>query len=327
MHIEECYLHVLDFLNGTRVYSEVPMKLDADIEEYVMSHIEHFFSGYDVSTLAVNTEMPIWSMLEKSRENGFAALSLEVADTFYGEMEKSEDIKACDLICARVDLDGKEYFAFIKLNFKVSYVHMIETEEQSISNRIVRHISTLPQKTQSADEGFVLDWMDEKILVKDKSVTIDGKKVKYISTAFLGGTERMTPKKAVDVLTKSAEKIMGKYQSEGLVQQAKIRNAIHELIDENGSLEPSQIANACFESHEERSAYQDILSEKGLMDTAWEIAETHKKKLKRTQKIKTASGVEIILPYDYAAQDDNLEISTNPDGTVEIQLKNLGELI
>jgi hypothetical protein len=327
MHIEECFLHVLDYLNGTRVYSQIPMKLDADIEEYVISHIDHFFSGYDVSTLPVNTQMPIWKMMENSRDQGFSALSLEVADAFYGEMTKSEDIKPCDLICARIDLDGKEYFAFIKLNFKTSYVHLIETEEESISNKIVRHVSTLPQKTQSADEGFVLDWMDEKVLVKDKLVTIDGKKTKYISNVFLGGSESLTPKKAVDVMTKTAEKIMNKYQSEGLVHQAKVRNAIHELIDENGSLDPAQIASACFDSHEERTAYQEAISEKGLMDTAWEIAETHKKKLKRTQKIKTASGVEIILPYEYAAKDDNLEISTKPDGSVEIQLKNLGELI
>jgi len=57
------------------------------------------------------------------------------------------------------------------------------------------------------------------------------------------------------------------------------------------------------------------------------LNEAQTKKLKRTQRIKTASGVEIILPFEYVSRTENLSIVNHPDGSVSIELKNLGELL
>ncbi|MBM7562200.1 nucleoid-associated protein [Fusibacter tunisiensis] len=327
MEIKACYLHVLDFVGSTRIYSERPMELDADIEAYVVTRIQGFFDGYDVFEVPLVESAPLFGLMEKSKTVGFKNLGLGVADLFYEAMERSEDIKPCDLICAHIEEEGVEFFAFVKLNFKTSYVHLVETEDQSVINRIVRHVSTLPQKTQAPDEGFVVDWAGGKVLVKDKQVTLDGRRVSYISDLFLGGSYKPSPKKAMDVLVKTAEKVAQNFQSEGLVQTSRVRAAIQDLVETSEAIEPNQVAQACFETYEEREAYREAIADKGLEDAALTIGETHRKKMKRTQKIKTASGVEITLPYAYVAEGDNFEMTTNPDGTVSIQLKNLGALL
>lgn len=327
IQIKECYLHILDYINDTKVFSEMPMVLDADIEEYVSKHIESFFEGYDVSDMKLNNSMKVHQMIMESQSSGFASLGLNVADVFLEEMSKSEDIKPCDLICALIEREDKEYMAFIKLNFKTSYVHLVEMEGHVIANKIIRHVSTLPHKTQTVDEGFVVDWMSGKAFIKDKIVTVDGKKRAYIANAFFANTTVLTPKKAVDIMTKTAEKIVQKYQDNNIVSLAKVRSTIHDLIDSDVEMTSESIAEQCFETAAEREAYSEEISKKGLDDRSWTVDEAHKKKIKRSQKIKTASGVEIVLPYDYTANGENLEIINHPDGTLSIQLKNLGELL
>ncbi|MDW7661348.1 MAG: hypothetical protein SCL54_08045, partial [Bacillota bacterium] len=67
IQIKECYLHILDYINDTKVFSEVPMVLDADIEEYVAKHIESFFEGYDVSDILLNNTMKAHQMIMTSQ--------------------------------------------------------------------------------------------------------------------------------------------------------------------------------------------------------------------------------------------------------------------
>ena len=47
----------------------------------------------------------------------------------------------------------------------------------------------------------------------------------------------------------------------------------------------------------------------------------------RTHKIKTDIGIEISIPIDYFQNKDYVEFFNNPDGTLSIELKNIGKLM
>ena len=322
MQIFEAYLHVLDARSDVRLFSERPMALDAEIEDYIQKHIEGFFEHLDILVLSSES-----TALANQDTKDFKEVSLQVADLFFESMEKTEDIKPCDLMCIYFERDGNRYYGFLKLNFRTSYAHAVELENQLLVNKIIRQVTTLPYKSQKVEEGFLLDLEHKRALIKDKTVLIDGVKVKYISENVLALKSGLTPKKTIEIMSKAAQVIAEKYDAQPMVKSAQIKHKITEQLDLQGELDIQNIVESCFDTGLAREAFVQALDDKGIDPEALVINETQKKKLKRTQKIKTASGVEIILPFEYVSRSENMEIVNHPDGSVSIELKNLGELI
>ena len=113
MKIEEAYLHVLDANANIKLLSERPMALDVDVEEYAIKHVEGFFEHLDIVETALMQTTKI-----DYRNDDFKLLTIEIADLFFDAMQKSEDIKACDLMCLKFEREDEHFVGFLKLNFK-----------------------------------------------------------------------------------------------------------------------------------------------------------------------------------------------------------------
>lgn len=322
MQIKEAYLHVLDVISDVKLLSERPTEIDFEIEDYVEKHVGVFFDNLDISTMDYTPNSKV--TLEG---HVFKEVSLQVADLFYDAMTYSEDIKPCDLMCIHFEREDRDYYGFLKLNFRTSFAHAVELQENLIVNKIIRQVTTLPYKSQKVEEGFLIDLTENKVLVKDKQVTIDGYKSRYITEKVLCLNGVMTTKRKIDLITKTAEKVIEKYDDQPLVKTAKLRKMVTEHLDESGSLDMQNIVSECFDTEVSKDAYLKELDEKGVNPDSLKMNEGQTKKLKRTQRIKTASGVEIILPFEYVSRSENLNIVNNSDGSVSIELKNLGELL
>lgn len=118
MQIVEAYLHVLDAQSNVKLLSERPMQLDLEISEYASKHIEGFFEHLDISTSDLINATKL-----SSERLDFKELSLAVADLFYEVMQKTDDIKPCDLMCLKFNREGIDFIGFLKLNFRTSYAH------------------------------------------------------------------------------------------------------------------------------------------------------------------------------------------------------------
>lgn len=323
MQIKEAYLHVIDAVNDVKLLSEKAMQIDFEIEEYAIKHTEIFKDHLDISELPLNLQ----TKLGLSENSDFKEVSLQVADLFFGVMQQTDEIKPCDLMCLSCEDENGSFYAFLKLNFRTSFAHAVELEENLIINKIVRQVTTLPYKSQKVEEGFLIDFNTDTIYVKDKQVTIDGNKVKYITEKILGTFGALTTKRKIDLITKTAEKVIEKFDDQPLIKTAKMRQMVTEQLDQTGSIDLSPIVDACMDTQVAKDTYYQSLNEKGVDSEGVKLNEAQAKKLKRTQRIKTASGVEIILPFEYVSRTENLSIVNHPDGSVSIELKNLGELL
>ena len=322
MQIKEAYLHVLDVISDVKLLSERATEVDVEIEDYVEKHVGVFFENLDISTIDYNNSSKV-----QIEGHSFKEVSLQVADLFYDAMIYSEDIKPCDLMCIHFEKEDREYYGFLKLNFRTSFAHAVELQDNLIINKIIRQVTTLPYKSQKVEEGFLIDLTEHKVLVKDKLVTIDGAKSKYITEKVLCLNGVLTTKRKIDLITKTAEKVIEKYDNQPMIKTAQLRKMVTEHLDESGSLNMDRIVNTCFDTEIAKETYLKELDEKGVNPESLQINEGQTKKLKRTQRIKTASGVEIILPFEYVSRSENLNIVNNPDGSVSIELKNLGGLL
>ncbi len=323
MQIKEAYLHVIDAVNDVKLLSEKAMQIDVEIEEYAIKHTEIFKDHLDISELPLSAQ----TRLGLSENRDFKEVSLQVADLFFDAMQQTDEIKPCDLMCLSLEDENGSFYAFLKLNFRTSFAHAVELEENLIMNKIVRQVTTLPYKSQKVEEGFLIDFSTDTVFVKDKQVTIDGNKVKYITEKILGTFGALTTKRKIDLITKTAEKVIEKYDDQPLIKTAKMRQMVTEQLDQTGSIDLSPIVEACMDTQVAKDTYYQSLTEKGVDSEGVKLNEAQTKKLKRTQRIKTASGVEIILPFEYVSRTENLSIVNHPDGSVSIELKNLGELL
>ncbi|HAS73370.1 MAG TPA: hypothetical protein DCS67_04430 [Clostridiales bacterium UBA8960] len=322
MRITEAYLHVLDANSDVKLLSERHMHIDLEIEDYASKHIEGFFEHLDIATNEIDAIQKMNPLSDDFKET-----TLNVAELFFDVMKQCEEIKPCDLMCLKFEREGATLIGFLKLNFRTSFAHAVELEDNLIVNKIIRQVTTLPYKTQKVEEGFLVDLTHRQVFIKDKTVTVDGRKTKYISEYVLGVGHTLTPKRKIDLIAKTAQKVIEKYDDKPLIATAKIKQMITSHLDESGGVNMESIVASCFDTEVAKDAYLSELNDKGIDPDSITINETQKKKLKRTQKIKTASGVEIILPFEYVSRSENLEIVNHPDGSVSIQLKNLGELL
>lgn len=322
MQITEAYLHVLDAQSNVKLLSERPMQLDLEISAYADKHIEGFFEHLDISTSDL-----IHATRITHERSDFKQLALAVADLFFDVMQKTEDIKPCDLMCLKFEREGIDYAGFLKLNFRTSYAHAVEIEDNLITNKIIRQVTTLPYKSQKVEEGFIIDMTHNKALIKDKLVMIEGSKTRYIAEEVLGLRSEMTVKRKIDLITKTAQKVMEKYDDQPMVKTAAVKKMITAHLDDHGAIDMATIVNQCFDTKVAREAYIQELEDKGIEPESLLINASQSKKLRRTQKIKTASGVEIVLPFEYVSRRENLNIVTHPDGTISIELRNLGEIL
>lgn len=320
----EAYMHIIDVVGGTKVYSENPMAIDEVTEDYIITQLEGFFEGLDIGKTVVTEDS---KMREIMASEDFKTFSLKVADAFIDIMEKCLDVKSCDLLCVLFQRGGKEYTAALKLNYKPSFSHMVAMEENAITNNLIVHQTTLPPKSQKVEEGFLLDLHGGEAYIKDKQITLDERKCAYISECVFGIQKPVTPKRAINDITKAAEKVVEKYKDNPMVETAKVRAVVESVIDNYGYVDAAVICDKCFDTEAEKEAFNQAVSQKGVDVAPWDVPESQRSKIKRTQKIKTSSGVEIVVPYAYMAREENLEITNHEDGSISIKLMNLGELL
>ncbi len=75
-------------------------------------------------------------------------------------------------------------------------------------------------------------------------------------------------------------------------------------------------------------ACMDIFEEQGITEEAIELQQAYKiGKKYTTHKLKTNTGIEIKLPVQILNDPNTVEIITNPDGTLEVRVKNIATLI
>jgi len=322
IQILEGYLHILE---DELVPSDVPLLSDPAIIDYLEGHFIKLFEAIDTIRTVATEQSKIVTLLEASKQTGdFKAFTLALADAFSDLMKQSDDIKSGVLACVIFELEGQTYFGLLKLNFRVSYFHNVSMEAEKVSHQLATKHTSLPSKNQRVSEALIINLETLELYIRDKEITVDGRKTPYLTEQILGLERRMSMKRTLDIVTKTPKDDAQPMQE--VVQKAKVTQYVQKQLDEGTPINVRAIAEACFDSETEREAYENQVRAKGVFEETIEIPPEQPVKVKETQKIKTTSGVEITLPAGYLAEESNLEIAYETDGSMTIKLKHLGEM-
>ena len=193
-------------------------------------------------------------------------------------------------------------------------------------NEIIRHYAILPSPSQRIESCAFVDVQTGDVRYADKSRTIDGQPVALLPDRLLESTRSLSPKESVKAVSAIVEKIAEEHGQNTAEALSKAKNYLVETGESGERIQPQTMGAEIFESSPAMQA--EFVEEVKLAGMPETIPMDRKAvQVSRTHKIRTDTGIEIRFPVDYFDNQDYMEFINNPDGTLSIELKNIGKII
>ena len=208
LKVDRAILHVFDFDSGSTYLSERPLDLTVRAtRSYVQRHLRKISANAESRHGSFAPDSGFAAELQRYLvgEREFVEFSVEIAQWFWEELRRSEDLEQCDLLVADfTDTDGagekdgeeggpsfdgpagRRFFAILLLPRRQAFVHEVGSD----ANDIARVDATLPNPSQKVASYVLVDAETGAIDFHDKERAVGGEKLMVIPERFLRGDRR-----------------------------------------------------------------------------------------------------------------------------------------
>jgi len=329
MNINHAILHILDFNSDVCVYSQEELDFSSlEVCELVEKRLLRITTDEGREEGTYTTESPMPAALTKYKDDGdFISLSTNLAERIHDSIARSEDPVSTDVLVVHFsqDEDG-EYLAVILMENKSAFTHRVTTEGDKVRNDIIRHHSILPGLTQQVQSFALMNLDGSTVSVRDKKRRIDGETAFLLKDEVIFCYTEVSAKEAVRVVRKIAGTVADDFGGNSALALSKGKQYLVENAETSPSFSPTEMGQAMFAGSDSmRQAYEERLQEANLPDS---VPLEHEFAIKtgRMQRIKTDTGIEIVVPAAYLSDPDFVEFIQNDDGTLSIAIKKIGKL-
>ena len=327
--IRKGIVHILDGELGYPVFSEQILDMSGDINDFFRMHIYKIISGDDMKKCYFDEEeSEVYGIVKSFDEENMVEDSKKIAGKLYELMNSNVTIPSADFAAITFQLKSVRYLAFLKMNYKESFVHMTQSSEEGANiNSIIKYQSTLPAASTKLSEAVVINLEDYSIRIIEKKYEINGEKCNYLSEVFLKCKAAMSSKSKLDIVTRAVEQVNKKHFADQPVAQMEAKRIIKEEIEEKGTINVEQISEKIYGKVPEIKEEFDAKMEKYHMQKA-EVKPQSEKTTKKFEKqyLKTDTGIEINIPMEQYQDANQVEFITNPDGTISVLIKNINKI-
>ncbi|MCQ2514189.1 MAG: nucleoid-associated protein [Ruminococcus sp.] len=329
MIIKKAILHILDFSSGMSIFSQQSLDFsDEAIHSYLEKHIEkiHKDSSKKSGTFLEESHFAMYFEQFRIDELDFTEFSNWIANTLNDNYSISEVSEPIDVLIIDYIYEEESYIGILLLSSKSTYTHQVMNDEGIIHNEIIRHYAILPNIGQKAGAYAFVNKDTKEIYFSDKKKSIDGRSVFIIPDILLECTSTVSAKEAVNIVKKAATEVAEEYGANVAVAVSKAKNYIVENSEVSESFCPFDLGDEVFsESPLMREAFEKKIEEKQVPKSV-KIEHQTAVKTSKSHKIKTDTGIEITFPVEYFENPEYIEFINNPDGTISIELKNIGKI-
>lgn len=330
MIIKKAVLHILDLNSNVSVLSQQPLDFsDTGVSEYIEKHIEKIHKDSSKKSGEFTPDSRFAMMLADYTHNelDFIELSTQIAGFMYEQLSISDRLEPSDLLIADCIYENVTYFVILLLANKTAFTHQVVNDESGLHNEIIRHYAILPPATQKPEAYAIINCDTMEVQFLDKRVSIDGQSVNILPERLLECTQQLSTKEAVKIVKQITESVAEEYGENSAMAVSKAKSIIAESAEEQDSICPFDLAEQVFsESPVMKEAFEKKAEEAQLPRDV-RIEKQFFTKSSRSHKIKTDTGIEITIPVEYFDNEEYLEFINNPDGTISIQLKNIGKIL
>jgi hypothetical protein len=213
------------------------------------------------------------------------------------------------------------------LDNKTAYTHQILDDDGAVYNKLIKHYAILPGASQKIEAYALIHCGDFSIRFVDKKRQMDGEDIYILPERLLQCTSVISAKDAVKLVSKIAAKVAEDHGGNTVEVLSKAKNYLVENAETAEAFSPQDLGAEVFAgSQAMRNEFAAQLEEAKLPADV-PIAKAFAERAGRSHKIKTDTGIEIIFPSEYIENTDYIQFINNPDGTISIELKNIGKII
>lgn len=325
--IRNAIMHILNTNNCQLEFSDTLLESDQDTYDFLRNHIYRILNSDETKDCEFKKESEVYNMIYGFIEKNMVSVSQQIAYKLFEIMYQNIDIPAADLFIVTFQVEGLIHMAILKMNYKESYIHSIEKNGHGISNTIKRYKSTLPSVSSKLTEAAVINLHDYTVKVIEKKYDINGIKTNYFSTLFLNCKTSLSTKVKLNIVTKAIDYINRKHFPDNYHKPMEAKGIIYQENIDNGSVLIEELGNQLYRGmpdiHKEffeRLEKYDL--EKG------EIKPKAKSTISKFEKqiLYTDQGFEIHIPMEQYLNPVNIAVRDNPDGTMEVTIKNISKI-
>ena len=341
LRISKAILHVFDFDSGSTFFSEGELDLsNRATRSYVQRHLRKICDNAESKHGEFSADSSFADELGNylKGQADFVGFSTQIAQWFWEELRRTEDLEQCDLLVADFtntdgvgesgdadDTDaafegaGKRLFAVVLLPRRQAFVHEVD----STSNEILRQDTTLPNPTQKVDSYVIIDADTMGIDFHDKDRGVAGESRQIIPELFLQCTEQASSHEVIDQVTVIVKDIAEEYGLTPAVEVSRAKAALARHADLEETVAPAEVGREVFEDRPELARhYEERVAERQLPEEV-PVRRGVANRLTKTHRIRTDTGIEIAFPSDLADKPGYIDFSTEPDGRISITISNV----
>lgn len=325
--IEHAILHILDYTSGVNVMSEGELDLnDSSTYAYLLKHLLQLLedSGHQAVFFEQDSSFESIILNYRKKAMDFITASLQMTELLESWFHDHPDLQALDVIILSYTVNTHPYLGMLVIADSEAYTHATDNHEGMLVNRIIKAHTVLPSASKKITAYALVSLEDGGITLSDKLRT-GAERTPRILHQVLQCTEA---KSADDVVKIVKEAVREAAEQHGEIPEAAVSRAkkfIQDNYERSDDLSPKELGEEIFAQQPEiQEAYQSMIEEAVLP----EKVEMPKPAVKRNsrQRMKTDTGIEISVPVEYFNNPDYVEITHHGDGTITIELKNIGKI-
>lgn len=327
--INNAILHILDFNSGVTVFSEQELDIKSNsVMAFLTKHIEKSYHDQSAKsgTFHPNSKFKQQMSDYLTGQLDFISFSVYVAELMYTAIAQSDVVDSTDLLICDFNIDDNRVIGLLKCNNKIGFIHQVVQENDKLKNDIINHYAILPGPSQKLDEYAFIDVSSLDIKFVDKKRSVNGTDAYVIADSILECSSRVSPKETIKLVSDITRTVAENHGKSTVEAVAKVKNYIVENTGVSEHLDPIAIGKEVFSASPIMQAeYLQEVESAGIAEPV-KVDKDFAIKKGRSHKIKTDTGIEITFPVDYFQNQDYIEFVNNPDGTISIQLKNIGSI-
>jgi len=323
LSIKRAILHILRGEGPPSVFSQSELDIDSEVcEAFILKHVKKLIGNPAVRTAVFKPDSAAFGLVQAYQQGAhFKETTIALAEKMQGLMARFKKLPPCDLLLAHVANKGTEYLAVLKLSYQEVYRSCTKDAENQL-----KVSNALPFSSGKVEHACLigLGGAAVPISVVEKPEVLDGNAVLYFSELFLECETSPSKKEQAKLIDEISNEFVQEYHENSPKVAAKIKSALVEEAEaEEGFVSIDNVAAQVFaDNEEEKAQYIATMRDAGVIADV-PLGEKVARAQFATQRIKGDNGVEIKFPAGMAADEDELEITTHPDGTVTLVIKRL----
>jgi hypothetical protein len=323
-------LHILDFNSGITVFSEQELEIKSDsVITFLTKHLERSANDQNSKAGVFHPNSKFKRQLTDYIEEriDFIRFSVEIAEAMHSAISQTEVLDSSDLLICDFTMEGNRFIALLKCNNRVGFTHQVINENDKIRNEIINHYAILPNLSQKIDEYALIQVESFDIQFIDKKRLLNGQDTYVLPEIILECSSGVSPSSTLKLVNVITRKIAENHGQSSVAAITKAKSYLVENTETSEYLDPVELGKIAFPASPIMQAeYLEEVQKAGITEVVKIDREFCIKKGKN-HKIKTDTGIEISFPVDYFENKNYMEFINNPDGTLSIELKNIGKIV